>query len=307
VTYGPPLHDLDDDEWLQELALELGDWTRPPALAGERVTQDTIIDCHCHAGPGDGFQGPWDSRAALGVYLRRAREAGIQRTVLFGAFHSDSDSCNRAVARYVSLAPERLLGFVFVHAERDRGRVFPVVNYYVRRHRFCGIKVHRHQARLSREICDVARRLRVPVLYDVGGETTQAGLYADEYPDVDFIIPHLGSFADDWAAQTALIDVLCRKRNVYADTSGVRRHDLLEEALRRAGPEKLLFGSDGPWIHPAVELAKIEHLPLTPAARRMVLGGNLLRLVRKQGRQPSVLASSSCSARSVTLSNLAAR
>jgi predicted TIM-barrel fold metal-dependent hydrolase len=275
--------------------------------AGEDEISDTIIDCHCHAGPGDGFQGPWDSRAALGSYLRRARDAGIQRTVVFGAFHSDSELCNRSVARYVSLAPERLLGFVFVHAERDRGRVFPLVDHYVRRHRFRGIKVHRHDARLSREICDVARRLRVPVLYDVGGETTQAGLYADEYPDVDFIIPHLGSFADDWAAQTALIDVLCRKRNVYADTSGVRRHDLLEEAVERAGPGKILFGSDGPWLHPAVELAKIEQLRLVPAARRMVLGGNLLRLMRKHRRHASALASSICSARSVTFKSLAAR
>ena len=29
-----------------------------------------IIDCHCHAGLGDGFTGPWDTEARLGRYLR---------------------------------------------------------------------------------------------------------------------------------------------------------------------------------------------------------------------------------------------
>ena len=65
-------------------------------------------------------------------------------------------------------------------------------------------------------------------------------------PTVDFIIPHLGSFADDWRAQLALIDHLVRHPNIYADTAGVRRFDLLEQAVQRAGARKILFGSDGP-------------------------------------------------------------
>lgn len=31
---------------------------------------------------GGGLTGPWDTRASLGAYLRRAQQAGIQRTVL---------------------------------------------------------------------------------------------------------------------------------------------------------------------------------------------------------------------------------
>ena len=36
-----------------------------------------IIDCHCHAGKGDGLTGPWDTAAPLEAYLRRAAKAGI--------------------------------------------------------------------------------------------------------------------------------------------------------------------------------------------------------------------------------------
>ena len=54
-----------------------------------------VIDAHCHAGPGDGFTGPWDTRARLDRYLRRCDEAGIGRCNLFAAFHSDYRVANR--------------------------------------------------------------------------------------------------------------------------------------------------------------------------------------------------------------------
>ena len=78
------------------------------------------IDCHCHAGKGDGLTGPWDTAAPLEVYLERASQAGIDRTVLFAAFHSDYARANREVARIVAGDPRRFLGFAFVHPEVDR-------------------------------------------------------------------------------------------------------------------------------------------------------------------------------------------
>jgi uncharacterized protein len=125
------------------------------------------------------------------------------------------------------------------------------------------------------------------VLYDVMGEVSVVELLAREYASVDFIIPHLGSFSDDWRAQQALIDHLVRHPNVYTDTSGVRRFDLLEEAVQRAGPEKVLFGSDGPWLHPGLELDKVRLLRLAPAEEELVLGGNALRLLAGRRRRPA--------------------
>ncbi|MDH3212969.1 MAG: amidohydrolase family protein [Myxococcales bacterium] len=252
-----------------------------------------IIDCHCHAGPGDGLRGPWDTRAPIKDYLVRATRANISRTVLFAAFHSDYRRANRLVARIIGLHPERFYGFAFVHPERDRGRVEPMVREAVRRHGFRGIKVHRYDAPISREICEVARSFALPVLYDVMGKVAQVELLAGEYPGVDFIIPHLGSFADDWAAQTCFIGLLARHPNVYTDTSGVRRFDLLEKAVELAGAKKILFGSDGPWLHPGVELAKVRALGLPSRDERLVLSGNLLRLisrVRPKPRSPAAPA-----------------
>ena len=241
-----------------------------------------IIDCHCHAGEGDGLTGPWDTRASLKNFLRWSEEAGIARTILFPAFHSDYLVANRVVARIVARNPARFYGFAFVHAERDRGRVRELVREAVEEHGFVGLKVHRHDARITREICETARLYRLPILYDVMGEVSACELLATEYPNVPFIIPHLGSFADDWKAQLAFIDPLAHHANIFTDTSGVRRFDLLEQAVRRAGAAKILFGSDGPWLHPGVELAKIRALQLSPRDESLVLSGNCLRLL--QGR-----------------------
>ena len=256
-----------------------------------------IIDCHCHAGKGDGLTGPWNTDAPLGAYLRRARAAGITAINLLPAFHTDYAKANRAVGRLVARAPRRLTGFAFIHAERDAGRVRELLNDAVRLG-LIGVKVHRNDARLTREICDAARALRLPILYDVVGEIAPIELYARQYREVAFIIPHLGSFADAWDAQLALIDHLTRHPNVFTDTSGVRRFDLLVEALRRAGPRKVLFGSDGPYLHPGVELAKIRALGLRPEDERLVLGGNFLRLTRAaRTRMPVTSSDRPCQGR----------
>ena len=243
-----------------------------------------IIDSHCHAGKGDGLTGPWDTAAPLERYLQRATRAGITQTVLFAAFQSDYAIANREVARIVSSRPDRFFGFAFVNAFRDRGRVQKLVRQAVEEFGFVGIKLHRHDAPISREVCEVARAFSLPVIYDVMSAVSVCELLAEEYPDVNFIIPHLGSFADDWRAQVALIDHLVRHPNIYTDTAGVRRFDILGQAARRAGARKILFGSDGPWLHPGVELAKARALGLSRSDETLVLSDNFLRLIERAGR-----------------------
>jgi uncharacterized protein len=254
-------------------------------MSGELPRWPGPVDAHVHAGQGDGLTGPWDTAAPLGAYLRRADAAGISKMVLFAAFHSDYAVANEAVGRIVARHPDRFFGFAFVHAERDRGRIRQLVERAVYGLGFCGIKVHRHDAPITREICETARALSLPVLYDVMGEVSVAELLAAEYPDVNFILPHLGSFADDWSAQVAFVGQLARHPNIYTDTAGVRRFDLLADAVRRAGPAKVLFGSDGPWLHPGVELAKVRLLGLRPEAERLILSGNFFRLIEHAGQR----------------------
>jgi predicted TIM-barrel fold metal-dependent hydrolase len=237
-----------------------------------------IIDCHCHVGIGDGLNGPWDTRAPLKNYIAWADEFGIVQTNLFSVFHSNYAKANYEVSKIVRQNPDRFYGFAFIHAVRDAGKVYEMVKTAVLNYGFCGVKVHRYDARISREICEAAKIFKIPVLYDPVGELAPVELIAKEYPEVTFIIPHLSSFADDWKSQNSFISILERYHNIYTDTSAVRRFDVLQEALQRAGPDKILFGSDGPWIHPGVELTKIYALHLNKESEEKILYKNFLKL-----------------------------
>jgi len=257
-----------------------------------------IIDCHCHAGKGDKMTAPWNTDAPIETYLRRARAAGIDKTVVLAPLHGNYQQANLQVARIVARYPKRFIGFAFVHAKRDAGRIFQMVKHAVTRWGFRGIKVHGFEAMPTREVCETARAFRLPMLVDIVSRPEVVDMFAPEYPDVNFIIAHLGSFTDDWKAHQQVTYQLARYPNVYADTSGVRQFDYVVQAIKRGGPRKLLFGSDGPWLHPGLELHKIRLLGLPADQEALVLGGNALRLLRAartgrnaveviRGKQPS--------------------
>jgi predicted TIM-barrel fold metal-dependent hydrolase len=238
-----------------------------------------VIDTHCHAGAGDGLTGPWDTEAPLGGYLRRADAAGITKTVILAPFHRDYAAANAQTARLVSEHRGRLIGFACVHPRRDKGRVHSMIARAVRAWGFRGITVHSVDGVITREICEVAQRFRLPILYDINGRSSLSEMASTQYPDVDFIVPHLGSFLDDPRVHLEVIDQMVRLPNVYADTSGVRRFDFLVDAVKRAGPRKLLFGTDGPWLHPGLELMKVRLLGLGARSYEMVTAGNAQRLL----------------------------
>lgn len=248
-----------------------------------------VIDSHVHIGTGDGLSGPWDTEGSLATYVSRAAPAGIGRAVLLAPLTSDYGRANKDIARIAAADPNRFMAFAFVNPNTDRGRVAEMVGRCVTEWGFCGIKVHWRDGRMTREVADVARRFRLPVLYDPRGDTATIEMVARSYPDVAWIIPHLSSFADDWKAQLAFVDQLTRKPNLFTDTSGVRYFDLLADAARRAGAHKILFGSDGPFLHPGVELAKVHALNLPPEDKALITGGNVLRLTapaRARFRRP---------------------
>src|SRR5687768_5196931 len=130
-----------------------------------------IIDSHCHAGKGDGASGPEGADAPLSRYLRRARAAGIEKSVLVGTFIGDYMQANAYVARMAARHPDRFIPFAIAHPERDQGRIEMMVAHAVEEWGFRGIKVHLHDAPATPEVCEVARAYNLPILYDVMGKT----------------------------------------------------------------------------------------------------------------------------------------
>lgn len=152
---------------------------------------------------------------------------------------------NDLVARLVATAPDRLVGFAWL----DPGQADPVseARLWTEQRGLSGIKLHGwfHRTHLLAEgvqqLAHYAGQRRLPILVHPGlasGGPPALDELARRYPDTPLIVAHLDETALDAAAT---------RDNVFLDTSGLcltPRH--LERALRRAGPTKLIFGSDAP-------------------------------------------------------------
>jgi len=96
------------------------------------------------------------------------------------------------------------------------------------------------------------------------------------YPEARIILGHMGH--GNIVYINAAIDVASRNPNVYLETSGMPMHSKIREAVERAGPDRVLYGSDIPFHHPTVELAKVRVSGLSSDQEIGVLGENGRRL-----------------------------
>jgi predicted TIM-barrel fold metal-dependent hydrolase len=100
------------------------------------------------------------------------------------------------------------------------------------------------------------------------------------HPEINFILAHLGSFGSArWQEHLRAIDAAKRHPNLYLETSSVVFFRYLELAAKELPADKLIFGSDGPLVDSRVELQKIRLLKLPADKERMILSGNILRLL----------------------------
>jgi uncharacterized protein len=235
-----------------------------------------IVDCHCHAGKGETMSAPWTSYADPLVTLRRALEAGIDRTVIFPISNPTYDKANRDIADIVARYPDRFIGFAKHDPVSEAGKIRAMLTREVREMGLKGLKLHQLP---TREVLDTVAELKVPILFHPQ-KVADFHQIASHYPEVSFIMAHLGSFASrDYAEHLAAIDMAKRYSNVYLETSSVVFFEYLELAARELPPEKLLFGTDGPLVDSRVELFKIRLLKLPKEHEAKVLSGNILRLV----------------------------
>lgn len=114
-----------------------------------------------------------------------------------------------------------------------------------------GIKLHPFHSRTAPDdsklapVYELARKYSLPVVSHTGGceEARSVHLYnaAKENPDINFVMVHMDLGTDHMEA----VDLMCRLPNLYGDTTWVDTAATLE-AVRRAGSEKILFGTDNP-------------------------------------------------------------
>jgi predicted TIM-barrel fold metal-dependent hydrolase len=247
-------------------------------IAAPALSKHLIIDAHCHAGYGQAMTAPWTTRAPLDIVLRHMEEAGIDRTVLFPVNDSDYEKPNQRLADMCERHPGKFIGFAKHDPETERGRIERLLRKEVEDLGLKGLKLHKLP---TREVLDAVAALRIPIIYHPK-HPSMFYMIAEEYPQITFFMAHIGCYlSKDVTWHYQAIDIARRYPNVYLETSGVAAQRFIEMAIKELGPEKVLFGSDGPENDSRLEIYKVRLLKLAPDAEAKVLGGNVQRLLPK--------------------------
>jgi len=204
-----------------------------------------------------------------------------------------NDEVLRAVARY----PDRAFGFVYLNpnhlevslAELDRCvRDGPMVGVKLWVARRCNAPELDFLVRRATELkAVVLQHTYLKATGNLPGESTPADLaeLARRHPAATLICGHTGA---DWERG---IRAIRDCPNVYADLCGSDpTAGFTEMAVRELGAERVLYGSDAGGRSFASQLAKVLGARIPQAAKRLILGENLRRLLapilQHKGRWP---------------------
>lgn len=129
-------------------------------------------------------------------------------------------------------------------------------------------------------VFDVAAKYKIPVLsHSSRSEFCTPMLFADiatRYPEVPVIMGHMGK-------QHLHYDVLPVMRlaeNIYLENSGSKLQILLEEAVKKFGAERVLFGTDGPHELLPAYVARIEDLNVSEEDKEWIMGKSAAKIFK---------------------------
>jgi predicted TIM-barrel fold metal-dependent hydrolase len=125
----------------------------------------------------------------------------------------------------------------------------------------------------------------LPGLVD-GGESCPPSAVAEELLayDMPLVLSHFGGHPLDVDLMNEAIGLLDAHDELYLDTSVVRYREPLERAIREH-PDRVLFGSGSPSIHPNVAVMEILTLDVPEDAMKKVFSNNPGRVVEELAPQ----------------------
>jgi predicted TIM-barrel fold metal-dependent hydrolase len=252
-----------------------------------------IIDAHIHMGPGFAVEKKSkrmshvtiDTQGMIGML----DDCGIDKAMVFspiwpGGELQDADyhQANEAVAAAQAAYPQRVIGYGRVSPNFAADAVRMALRCFDEYH-LNGLMLHPDwesfhvtDGRIIDPIMELLDDRGLPAIYHSGyypADPIGFLVLAERYPGVPIILKHMGyQIAED------AIEVARRVPNIFLETSA-NWQNLVAKAVRVLGPERIVFGSDGPFHHPRQEYMKLKMLPdLTSADLEHILWRNLAKI-----------------------------
>ena len=260
------------------------------------LAQIPAIDAHGHYGTYirddndplvDGFMSA-DAEAVAA----RARACGVAWSIvsplsgLLPRLRTDSVAGNEEAFRKVPTVPG-LLQYVIVNPLQPR--TYDQARAMLQAPHCVGIKIHpeEHGYRIAEEgdrLFEFLDEVGAPVMTHSGCPNSLPAAFvpfANRHPKVRLLLAHLGNGAGDRSRADLQVRAVqaAKHGNLWVDTSSGRSilPGLIEWAVQEIGAERLLFGSDTPLYHVAMQRTRIEAALIPDAAKRIILRENAVK------------------------------
>jgi predicted TIM-barrel fold metal-dependent hydrolase len=242
-------------------------------LLGRRLAGETIIDGHAHMGPWHNFYIP---ESGIDGMIRDMDSVGIG--VVCPAAHAsigpDFVEGNNLVVAAARKYPGRVAGYVTVNPNYEDGVLVELERCArlglknIKIHSIHGLPYNHAKYRPAFEFAH-ARGWAI-LAHTWGNDAPLFADFARAYPNVRFLLGHSG------VARFDLYCELARKHhNIYLDlATSLSGYGWVEEFVKKAGAEKVLYGSDIPFISAPQQIGKVLFARITDDAKRKVLGLN---------------------------------
>lgn len=235
-----------------------------------------IIDSHTHLGNFPLF----NVELKADSLIQTMDEWKITKSVVFSL-------PNRITLEAVQKYPDKLVGLVWANPHRGE-KALQEIDSAIKEWGFKGIKMHPlldaylPDQDIVHPIMELAKKHKVPVLFHCGHPPWSLPWHfsnlADVYPDVPMILGHMGHGHIVYI--NGAIDVAARHDNIVLETSGMPMHTKIREASDKLGVDRVIYGSDSPFGHPAFEIPKVKISGLSNQQLSLILGDNAAQIFR---------------------------
>ena len=122
-------------------------------------------------------------------------------------------------------------------------------------------------------------QLGIPVsIHSEGGYAHPLAIaaLARQFPDVPVIMDHMGYRY--WVRDA--IEAARQVPNIYLATTAVMEPHFINMAINAVGIDRIVFGSNGPFAIPKMQIEVIKYLQLSEEDETKILGGTLAKLYK---------------------------
>ncbi len=259
------------------------------ARDGKPLADETIIDPHTHMGPYHNFPIPGDPWAAGMVSVMDEQGVDTAVTAPMIALEGGMREGNQIAIDAAHDFPGRFFAFATINPNFSDVEIREELEWCFQNECFKGIKIHpgthdtpgndpRYQP-----VWEFANEYELPILIHTWGTDPRCNPamfepIARDYPGARLILGHSGATP---GGIDEAIRVCQAVGNTYLDlTKSIIFRGMLEYMVREVGPDRILWGTDLPFICGAGQMGRVAAARLSLGDKRKILGLNAKALFR---------------------------